>query len=66
MLGLGDSRGAIFVLFGDGRPFGDGAAIASGVNLRKAFGDETVQRWLAAFLWSAFGWPDLIMRERHA
>jgi hypothetical protein len=31
--------------------------------LRKAFGDEVVRRWLAAFLWSAFGWPDLVARE---
>ncbi len=36
------------------------------VPLRKAFGDEIVQRWLAAFLWFAFGWPDLVERERHA
>ena len=34
--------------------------------LRKHFGDESVQRWLAAFLWHAFGWPDLVERERNA
>ncbi len=34
--------------------------------LRKAFGDEIVRRWLAAFLWHAFGWPDLVIRERYA
>ncbi len=35
-------------------------------HLRKQFGDEIVQRWLAAFLWHAFGWPDLVMREKYA
>ncbi len=34
--------------------------------LRKEFGDEAVQRWLAAFLCSAFGWPDLVMERKHA
>ena len=35
-------------------------------HLRKWFGDEIVRTWLAAFLWSAFGWPDLVMREKYA
>ncbi len=34
--------------------------------LREWFGDEMVQRWLAAFLFHAFGWPDLVMREKYA
>ncbi|KKL95305.1 hypothetical protein LCGC14_1855930 [marine sediment metagenome] len=33
--------------------------------LRKEFGDEIVQHWLAAFLFYAFGWPDLVMEERY-
>lgn len=34
--------------------------------LRKQFGDENVQRWLAGFLFYAFGWPDLIMERKYA
>ncbi len=34
--------------------------------LRKQFGDEIVRGWLAAFLFYAFGWPDLVIRERYA
>ena len=30
------------------------------VPLRKEFGDDIVQRWLAAFLFHAFGWPNLV------
>lgn len=35
------------------------------IHLRKWFGDEIVQTWLAAFLESAFGWPDLVMRAKY-
>lgn len=34
--------------------------------LRKQFGDEIVRNWLAAYLWHAFGFPDLVMREKYA
>ena len=32
-------------------------------HLRKWFGDEIVRTWLAAFLWHAFGFPDLVKRK---
>ncbi len=34
--------------------------------LRKHFGDEKVQRWLATFLFYAFGWPDLVREKEYA
>ena len=34
--------------------------------LRKAFGDEIVRRWLAAFLWHAFSFPDLVWERENA